>query len=134
MDTIYATPQKPGKVQTVGILTLVSGIGNILYMLFLGSFILVGGIASLGIGCLFLPLVVPPLVLGIFEIIYGIKLMANPMQPTQPSTAIAIMEIVCILTGNILALIVGIVALIVYNDEETKAFFARLNGIPQAIQ
>ena len=134
MDTpIYTTPQKPGKIQTVAILTLVSGISNILWMLFMAMVILFSGIATLGIGCLFLPLVVPPIVLGVFEIIYAVKLMANPMQPTRPSNAIAIMEIICILTGNIIALAAGIIALVLYNDDEVKAFFAQINGIPQGI-
>jgi len=124
---IYATSQKPGKVQAVAILTLVSGIGNILYMLFMAVVILFSGVASLGIGCLFLPLVIPPIVLGVFEILYASKLMANPVRPIQPSTAIAVMEIVCILTGNIVAVAAGIVALILYNDGEVKAFFAQVN-------
>jgi hypothetical protein len=134
MDTpIYTTPQKPGKIQTAGILTLISGISNILWMLILAVIILFTGVASLGVGCLFLPLVVPPIVLGVFEIIYAVKLMANPMRPIQPSTAIAVMEIICILTGNIIAVAAGIVALVVYNDEEAKAFFAQINNPQVAI-
>jgi hypothetical protein len=134
MDTpLYPASQKPGKVQTVAILTLISGISNILWMLIMAAIIMFSGVASFGVGCLFLPVVVPPIVLGVFEIIYAAKLMANPVRPTQPSNVIAIMEIICILTGNIVAVAAGIVALVLYNDDEVKAFFAQLNSALQVV-
>ncbi len=71
-----------------------------------------------------------PFVLGIFEIIYAAKLLANPPQPVQPSQAIAIMEICCILFANVISLVVGILALVFYNDVTVKAYFAKLNGYP----
>ena len=49
-------------------------------------------------------------------------------QQIQPSTNIAILEIVCVLVGNLFAVAVGILALIFYNDLVVKDYFARLNG------
>jgi len=127
MDDINFS-QKPGKIQTVAILTLISGITNILWMLLLGLFILIGGIASLGVGCLFIPLVIPPIVLGVFEILYATKLLPTPMKPAKPSQTLAILEIICVITGNIVAVAAGIIALVMYSDPEVKDYFARVNG------
>jgi hypothetical protein len=124
----FQIAQKPGKIQTIAIMTLISGITNILLMIFWGIFILIGGIASLGLGCLLLPLVIPPIVLGVFEITYSAKLLSTPAKPTQPSQTLAILEIICILTGNVIAVAAGIVAIVLYSDPEVKAYFARVNG------
>jgi hypothetical protein len=59
--------------------------------------------------------------------------LSNPPQPVQPSTAIAIMEILCVVTGNVFSMIVGILVLIFYNDPQVKDFFARLNGMPVSV-
>jgi hypothetical protein len=70
-----------------------------------------------------------PTVLGVFEIIYAAKLMSNPPQAMQPSTSIAIFEIISILYGNVFAMVVGILALVFYNDQIVRDYFARLNGL-----
>jgi hypothetical protein len=115
--------QKPGKVQAVAILTLISGITNVLWMIIIGVWIIIGGVASLGLGCFLLPVVVPPLVLAVFEIIYASKILPTPIKPTKPSQTIAILEIVCVLTLNLFAVAAGIVALIMYSDPTVKAYF-----------
>jgi hypothetical protein len=123
-----AFPQKPSLVQAIAIMTLVNGILNILW----------GGGAALGLTigivtiCL-VPFALLPIALGIFEIIYAVKLLANPPQPVQPSQAIAIMEICCILFANVISLVVGILALVFYNDVTVKAYFAKLNGYPAPV-
>ncbi len=118
---------KPGKVQTIAILTLVSGITNIIWMIFMGGSLFLSGLATLGITCLFIPLVIPPIVLGIYEILYATKLLANPVKPVKPSQTIAILEIICILTGNPIPLAAGILALVFYSQEEVKEYFDRIN-------
>jgi hypothetical protein len=118
-----STSQKPGKVQAVAIMTLISGIANILWMIIIGISILIGGIASLGVGCLFVPIVIPPIVLGVFEILYAVKLLPTPIKPAKPSQVIAILEIVCVLTLNFFAVATGIVALVMYSDPVVKAYF-----------
>jgi uncharacterized membrane protein len=69
-----------------------------------------------------------PTILGVFEIIYAAKLMSNPPQTLQPSTTIAILEIVSALVGNFFSVVVGILALVFYNDVTVRDYFARLNG------
>ena len=69
-----------------------------------------------------------PTILGVFEIIYAAKLMSNPPQTVQPSTTIAILEIVSALVGNFFSVVVGILALVFYNDVTVRDYFARLNG------
>jgi len=123
-----AFPGKPGMVQAIAIMTLVNGILNIIW----------GGGAAIGLTigivtiCL-VPFALLPIALGIFEIIYAAKLLANPPQPVQPSQAIAIMEICCILFANVISLVVGILALVFYNNVDVKAYFAKLNGYPAPV-
>ena len=54
--------------------------------------------------------------------------MSNPPQTVQPSTTIAILEIVSALVGNFFSVVVGILALVFYNDVTVRDYFARLNG------
>ena len=117
--------QKPGMVTAISILTLINGIFNILWGAGV-SFSLIFGIFT--IVCI--PITILPAVLGIFEIIYAIKLLSNPPQPVQPSQVLAILEICCIIVGNVVSLVVGILALVFYNEPEVKAYFARINGQP----
>jgi hypothetical protein len=118
--------QKPGKVQAVAILTLVSGISNILWMLILAFIVFpLIALATIGIGCLLYPLLLLPIILGVFEIIYAAKLLPTPIKPVKPSQSIAVMEVVCALTGNLIPVAAGIVALILYSDAEVKAYFAK---------
>ncbi len=123
-------PQKPGKVQAIAVLTLASGITNILWMLVLGILVFpLIAVATIGIGCLLYPLLILPIVLGVFEIIYAAKLLPTPIKPVKPSQSIAILEVVCALTGNLIPVAAGIVALILYSDPEVKAYFGKY-GLP----
>lgn len=116
--------ERPGKVSAIGIMTIVSGVINVLWGLIVTF---TGVVATLGIGLICAPLTILPTVLGIFEIIYGIRVLANPPQPLRPSTIIAIFEIVAVITGNVISAAVGIAALILYNDDEVKLYFASIN-------
>lgn len=122
---VYAAYAKPGLVQFIAIMTLVNGILNILYGLIVTGAIVLGTF-FLGIICA--PVTILPVVLGIFEILYAVKLLATPPQPVRPSQTIAILEIIAVITGNIISLIVGILALVFYADADVKYYFARLNG------
>lgn len=116
--------EKPTLVNVIAWMTLASGVIN-----------LVWGVAASGtvlatvIGVVCVPFTILPTILGVFELIYAAKLLSNPAQPVQPSTYIAVFEIACVLTGNVFAMIVGILALVFYNDTVVKDYFARLNGI-----
>lgn len=120
--------QKPTLVNVIAWTTLASGIVN-----------LVWGLAASGtalatlIGIICTPITILPTILGIFEIIYAAKLLSNPPQTVLPSTNIAVFEIACILTGNVFAMVVGILSLVFYNDQIVKDYFANLNGtVPPA--
>lgn len=116
---------KPGNVTTLGIITIISGGLNLIGGCGLTLSIVLG---TFGIGLLCAPLTILPCVLGVFEILYGAKLLANPPQPVKPSQAIAILEIATILFLNVISLIVGILALVFYNDQEVKAYFESINN------
>ena len=119
--------EKPGMVSAIAIMILVNGILNILWGLGTTSGIVLG---TLGIGLLCAPVTLLPGILGIFEIIYAAKLISSPAQPVLPNQTISILEICCILAGNVLSAVVGILVLVFYNDPIVKTYFARINGLP----
>ena len=125
MSTPQPSSEKPGMFTALSIMTLVSGVVNIVYSLGLTAGIVLG---TLGIGLICAPITILPAILGIFEILYAVKLLANPPQRVQPSQAIAILEICCIVLGNVLSTVAGILALVFYNDPAVRAYFARLNS------
>ena len=117
------TNQKPGLFTTIAVLTLVSGIVN-LFWGFIASATALGTI----VGVVCLPITILPTILGVFEIIYAAKLLSAQPEPIQPSQTIAILEILTLFIGNLFSMVVGILALIFYNDVTVKDYFARLNG------
>jgi hypothetical protein len=118
-------PHKPGKVQAIAIMTLVSGILNILWGL---------GVAG---GLLWTvvcwPIGAYPIVLGILEIVYAAKLLSSAPGAVQPARHLAIMEICDVLLGNVPSLVVGILVLVFYDDPEVKAYFASLAAQPRIV-
>ena len=122
--TISSNPnQKPGLVTAIAAMTLTSGIVN-LFWGFVASATALGTVV--GIVCL--PITILPTILGIFEIIYAAKILSAQPQPVKPSQFIAVFEISCFLLGNIFSMVVGILALVFYNDLAVKDYFARLNS------
>lgn len=117
------TNQKPGLFTTIAVLTLVSGIVN-LFWGFIASATALGTI----VGVVCLPITILPTILGIFEIIYAAKLLSSQPEPIQPSQTIAILEILTFFIGNLFSMVVGILALIFYNDVTVRDYFARING------
>jgi len=125
-DAPYSSPgEKPTQVTTIAILTLISGITNILAGLGWTSAIVLG---TLGIGLICAPITILPAVLGIFEIIYAAKLLPDPPKPVKPSQLLAIFQIVAILCGNVISLVTGIIALVFYNDPKVQQYFTQLNS------
>ena len=118
----------PGLVKTIGVITLISGIVNIFWGLIATAIV----VPTIILACLAVFTILPT-ILGVFEIIYALKLLGNPPQPVQPSTTIAILEILAVLTGNVFSMIVGILSLVFYNDPQVKGYFAHLNGIPYPV-
>ena len=125
MESQFVNQQKPTLVQVIAWMTLASGIVN----LFWGIIASLTALATI-VGIVCIPFTILPTILGVFEIIYAAKLLSNPPQPVLPSTNIAVLEIVTILVGNVFSMVVGILALVFYNDLVVKDYFARLNGMP----
>jgi hypothetical protein len=114
--------EKPTLVNVIAWMTLASGIINLIWGLV--------AVAGFWWTVICIPFLILPTVLGIFEVIYAAKLMSNPPQALQPSTNIAILEIICILAGNVFSVVVGILALVFYNDIAVRNYFAQINGLP----
>ena len=115
--------QKPTLVNVIAWTTLASGIVNLFWGLGASGTALA---TIIGIVCI--PITILPTILGVFEILYAAKLLSNPPQPVNASTNITVLEITCVLTGNIFAMVVGILSLVFYNDQIVRDYFARLNG------
>ena len=124
MSTSYTT-QKPGLFTALSIITLLSGILNIIYGLTVTALIVIG---TIGIGLVCAPVTILPTILGIFEILYAVKLLSNPQLPVRFSQPIAILEICCLLTGNILSAVAGILALVFYNDPSVQQYFNKISN------
>ena len=122
MNTSFQN-QKPGLFTTIAVMTLVSGVIN-LFWGFIASATALGTI----IGVVCLPITILPTILGIFEIIYAAKLLSAQPEPVQSSQTLAILEILTFLIGNIFSMVVGILALIFYNDISVRDYFTRING------
>lgn len=113
---------RPAKVQTMAVLVLVSGILNIVWG---GILALTGLITIVGILCL--PILILPMVLGVFEMIYALNLLAEPPKIKHPSQALAILEICNVVFLNIFSGVVGILSLIFISEVEVKEYFASLD-------
>lgn len=122
--TAYAPIQeKPGMVTTISIMTLISGIANIIAGISWSI-----GAAFTIVGLCIIPVTILPIILGVFEIIYAAKLLANPTKVFKFNTTIAILEIIAILCGNIISLVTGILALAYQNDPAVKNYFAQISS------
>jgi hypothetical protein len=116
--------RRPDRLTAIAVMTLLSGILNFLWSPVVFLIIVLFGFGTFLVGCLCLPLSLYPLILGIFEILYAVKLLRAPTPPAlKPAYHIAVMEIIDTLFGNIPALIVGVLALIFYNDLAVRRFF-----------
>lgn len=118
---------KPGKVQAVAIMTLIDGILNILIALMWAVGIISGVVGTLGLGFFLLICCVVPIytvVVGIFEIIFAAKLLPEPPKTNEFSKPVAILQIINVVSFNMLSVVTGILALVFANDPEVVAYFA----------
>lgn len=109
---------KPGKLTAVGVLTLVAGVLNCL----MGLYWILGCITAV---CT--PFYVA---LGVVEILYAVKLLAEPMKMRELSKVIPIFQIAAILLLNPVSVTAGILSLVFANDPEVKAYLAAQGGPP----
>lgn len=115
--------ERPSNVNAIGTMTIVSGALNLVGGLGV-SFTL--GITLFGLVCL--PITLLPAVLGVFEILYGAKLLHNPPQPVKPSKTIAILQIVTFIYLNVVSGVIGLLAMTMYTDPEVEKYFESING------
>lgn len=112
--------QKPGNVQIIGILMVVSGVLNILT----GSGIAVAIIfGTFFVGLICLPVLLIPIGIGIYEVVTGVNILSS--KPARNIRVVAGLEIASILWANILSMVAGILVLVFYNDAETESYFLR---------
>jgi hypothetical protein len=116
-QTVIVNQHKPGKVQAMEIILLVSGILNILAGLGAAC-----GFAASIIGIICLPVVVLPAVLGAYEVIYASRLMSGKLVMASNIKTIAMFEIATILYGNVPGLVAGILNLVFMEDEPVKEY------------
>ena len=112
----------PSKLEAVRVMTIIGGALAVLYGLGATGGILALGIASFGLGCLCLPLPVYMLIAGVVALTQGLDTFKKP-----PRVA-AIMQIICIIGGDVINLVLGIIELMYLNDPEIKAYY-RARGI-----
>jgi len=111
---------KPGKVQAIAIMSLVSGILNCVG----GLGWLVAGLFMFLVGVIFT--IIPAtylLIVGVLDIIYASNLMGANAASVRPARHLAILDIVSIIFFNLIPCVLGIVNLVFYGDEETQRFF-----------
>lgn len=123
-SALTASP-RPGTVTAIGVMTLVNGVMNVLWALGL-TLATVLGTFEFGLMCATVTIL--PLVLGVFEIIYAARLLSNPPRPMKPAQAIAFMEICCILAGNLLSLVIGMLVFVFYSQPEVQGYFTYINA------
>jgi hypothetical protein len=114
--------ERPSNINAIGIMTLVSGVLNLT-----GSVVGTLAVAISLVGLVCVPFTLLPGVLGLFEILYGLKLLANPPQPVRPSRAIAGFQIATFIYLNIVSGVIGILALTLYTDPEVEQYFEAIN-------
>lgn len=117
--------QKPGQVQAVGIMMLVGGILGILLGLGMVGYFGIVGAASGGFGCVccLWPGMYLSLVWGILALIRGINMLNQDDQ--GPPRTLAILQIICIINGDVPNCVMGIVSLIMLNDPKVEDYYRK---------
>jgi hypothetical protein len=111
----HGAMEKPQKVQAIGIMMLIGGI-----------IALLTGIAwaSSCIG-LVIPMTYYSFVLGIMAIVKASKLLGDNARKEYAPQAIGIMQIVNIVSFDVINMVLGIITLVLLSDPEVKAYFRR---------
>jgi hypothetical protein len=112
-------------VTAIGVMTLVNGVVNIVWALGLTAMIVLG---TIGLGIFCAPITVLPAILGVFEIVYGVQVLTVPPRPVRPSYALAILEICMVIWGNVISLVIGVLALVFYGDQRVRGYYAEVQS------
>jgi hypothetical protein len=111
--------ERPGKVQAIAIMTLIGGIVACLLGL---NYLVLGGISSMGLCCLW-PGGYYSVVIGILAIVKGSQLLGKEGHLTAPPKSIAIMMIINIVNGDFICLVMGILILVFCGDPEVEDYY-----------
>jgi hypothetical protein len=119
-----AANAKPGKVQALAIITLVSGCLNAIWGLYICFHVALFGVITFGLGCVFIVVPIYLWTVAALEIIYATKILPTPMKTNRTAQVIPILQMICAISCNPLALAAGILSFVFNNDPEVKAYFA----------
>ena len=106
---------KPGKVQAVGIMTLIGGILAVLWAG--GMMITIYGLCWPG--------TYYSLVVGILAIVKGAQLLGDRAADQAPPMGIAVMQIINVINCDFVNLTLGIINVVFLGDNEVKRYFRR---------
>ena len=117
--------EKPGKLTAIGILTLIGGILAVL----VGIGEAIGVISSLCFACFLIPGAAVSFFGGIFMIVQGALLLGqNPAQHIRRTRISASLQIACILAGDVVNLILGILNHVFLSDRAVVAYRKKMTG------
>ena len=106
---------KPGNVQLIAVIYLVDGLLNITW----GVSIILGLFSSL-IGLICFPIGFYPMALGMIEIVYGLKLLGDPVRLRKAPLPLSILQLT---TLEPIGMFLGVVTLLLYNSRDVKDYF-----------
>ena len=114
---------KPGKVQAIAIMTLVGGILAILASLAWAIYVIIFGMISFGLLCVFIVFPIYQLTAGIILTVRGARMLGkNPQAAYSSAKSSAILQIICIICCDVFNLVMGIVSLVNQGDPQVRAY------------
>jgi len=117
--------EKPGKLTAIAIMTLTGGI--LAVMVGIGE--AMGIIGSLCFACFLIPGAAVSFFGGIFMIVQGTLLLGqNPAQHIRRTRISASLQIACILAGDVVNLILGILNHVLLSDRAVDAYRKKVTG------
>ena len=117
--------EKPGKLTAIAIITLIGGI--LAVMVGIGEAL--GVIGSLCLACFLIPGAVVSFFGGIFMIIQGALLLGqDPAQHIRRTRISASLQIACILAGDVVNFILGILNHVFLSDRAVVEYRKKLTG------
>ena len=119
-------PSKPGNIATIGVLLLVGGIISLCWTV--GTMFFTSALTC-GICCLWPGFYLAP-VWGILAIIRGTAMMNGRDTSTGPPTVLLGLQILLILNFDMINMVLGIVGLVLANNEDVREYYAGNYGHP----
>lgn len=112
----------PGKLQAIAIIQTVVGALEILGAIIGGIWVLIMGIATFGIGLLFIPIPFVFLVIGIVSLVSGIKGL-NRSPSYGMTLGVAIAQMALVLMCDFFSFGSGLAGLILLLQDDVKSYF-----------